>query len=219
MICCALLLILRVVLLLSASASHAIDRNKNASKPSVAFVFAGAARSFVSAPVHESIRHNLIDSVCPRFNCNRQVFLRISSTDNVHRNPEDGHAVNATGYVLNITSDTVNKVEHAVNRLFLNTNEARRCLHVKWVQMSTESERQKMKSEFPSSRHTIFRELDPRRYSMYFNRWASFRMAADFEAATGRQFTWIVMARMDTLFGSPVQHISTWNTSMVNILA
>ena len=88
-------------------------------------------------------------------------------------------------------------------------------LHVRWTSTGGDSERAEMVSHFNNLRHKIFRELDPRRYSMYFHRWASYRMVADYEAAQGVRFDWVVMARMDMLWGSPIQHISYWASDKI----
>ncbi len=50
----------------------------------IAFIFAGAARSFVAPVVHETIRHNLIRSLCPFPSCIADIFIRLSSSDNNH---------------------------------------------------------------------------------------------------------------------------------------
>ena len=195
-----------VLLLLSLSRSLPTQTDV----PLVAFVFSGAARSFVMPPVHESIRHNLIDAFCPPQSCERRIFLRISSTDNVHQLPGIGVLTDAHGFTMPVPPDRIREIEHAVGRLVLDEASARKELHVRWTSTGGDPERAEMTTHFSGFRHKIFRELDPRRYSMYFHRWASFRMATEYEAEHGVRFDWVVMARMDMLWGSPIKHNSLW---------
>ena len=48
----------------------------------VAFLFAGTPRSFVVGMVHESIRNNLIHTLCPPPLCHAHIYARISRADN-----------------------------------------------------------------------------------------------------------------------------------------
>jgi hypothetical protein len=61
----------------------------------VAFIFAGALRSFVYPIVHETLRRNLLDAFCPSTTyatatakhkmCSKDIFIRLSKIDNFHK--------------------------------------------------------------------------------------------------------------------------------------
>ena len=178
-------------------------------------MFAGSPRSFVTPFVHESIRVNLIDALCPPQSCERRIFVRISSSDNIHQGA-DGRAIkNAHGHTLSLPPSRIRKIEHAVGRLVLDPASAGKELHVRWTSSTAEEEKAEMRMYFDDFRHKIFRELDPRRYSMNFHRWMSYHMARQYETAHGIIFDWVVMARMDMLWGSPIQHISYWSPDKI----
>ena len=65
--------------------SRELRSQNHKQQTTVAFVFAGAARSFVAPMVHESIRQNLIQSLCPSPECTPHIFIRLSRSDNNHQ--------------------------------------------------------------------------------------------------------------------------------------
>jgi hypothetical protein len=208
-----LLLLVVITLLLYCTC----DTKDDDGIPRVAFVFAGSARSFVMAPVHESIRHNLLNALCPEHNCKKHVFLRISNNDNVHRDPNSLHgqrSKSSKGISLKVTDDFIALIQHAIMRLVLDTILASKRIHTEWCTIGSAEELASMRQLFPGLRHKIFQELDSRRYSMNFQRWSSYQMAVQYEKEANIKFDWIVMARLDTLWGSPIQHISKWESKV-----
>jgi hypothetical protein len=86
------------------------------------------------------------------------------------------------------------KVQYALSQLSLESE----VLKVTWLDIGSAEEKNEMlSSSFTSLRHKIFRTLDPRRYSMYFNRWSAYQMATRHEETTGIKYTWIIHARLD----------------------
>ena len=157
-------------------------------KARVAFVFAGTPRSFILAAVYESLRENLINSFCPKEFCISDVFARVSMSDNTHG------GLSSIGTLHKVSIDQKPKVEYALSQLSAGSD----TLNVAWVDIGSKEEKDDMLgSIFTSIRHKIFRTLDPRRYSMYFNRWAAYQMAVQREKTTGVQYKWIIHARYD----------------------
>ena len=167
----------------------------------VAFIIAGSPRSFIFPAVHESIRVNLISAFCPIDTCSADVFVRVSLSDNTHT--VDGEAVaNSKGVVIPADERERPLVRHALHRLHL---AVRGAMNATWVDVGSVAEREEMKAHFNSSRHRIFRELDPRRYSMYFGRWSAYQQARSYEREHGLRYAWFVHTRFDMAFGAPIQ--------------
>lgn len=78
-----------------------------------------------------------------------------------------------------------------------------------------EEEKKSMSHEFPTQMHKIFRLLDSRRYSMYYNRWKSYELMLKHEQRTSHRFDWVVHARLDMLWGAPIAEVSKWSTAAV----
>ena len=177
----------------------------------VAFIIAGSPRSFIYPAIHESIRINLIAAFCPMDTCSADIFVRVSLSDNTHT--QDGHAV-VDGKGVSIAADEKDLplVKHALHRLSL---AARGVLNATWVDVGSVAEQEEMKTHFNSSRHRVFRELDPRRYSMYFGRWAAFQQAKRYEQEHGLRYTWFVHTRFDMAFGAPVQPYFHWLSTKI----
>jgi hypothetical protein len=57
----------------------------------------------------------------------------------------------------------------------------------------------------------IYRDLDSRRFNMYFNRWSAYQLAVAYEKAHNITFHWCVHARLDMFWGSPLLPFSLWN--------
>ena len=174
----------------------------------VAFVIAGSPRSFIYPAVHESIRLNLISAFCPIDTCSADLFMRISASDNTHM--LNGHAV-VDGKGIRIAADVkeLPLIQHALHRLHM---AVRGVMKVNWVDVGSSAELEEMKAHFNSTRHRVFRELDPRRYSMYFGRWAAFQQAKLYEREQGLHYSWFVHTRFDMAFGEPIQPYYQWSS-------
>ena len=98
-------------------------------------------------------------------------------------------------------------VRHALFRLRLGL---RGVVNATWVDVGSVAEQEEMKAHFNSSRHRVFRELDPRRYSMYFGRWVAYQQARNYERENGLHYAWFVHTRFDMAFGAPIQPYFKW---------
>lgn len=174
----------------------------------VAFVFAGTARSFIIPPVHETIRANLIASFCPIATCRADVFLRISTTDNRHE------GLDAVGITSKGDPNDIPKIEKAVSRINPHSHVGGRTI-LDWTDIGSEKEKSEMLLHFPNQRHKVFRTLDPRRYSMHFNRWAAYNMATDLEGKNDFKYSWVIHSRLDAVWGEPIRDFSNWPTNRV----
>jgi hypothetical protein len=170
----------------------------------VAFVFAGSPRSFQHPPIYLSLRHNLIAGFCPPLMCHPFVFIRMSFSDNSH----DGIRYSAKGILIRSGSDQVPKILVAAHQLCANVTIAR-------VDIGSQTEKAEMDAfiskSAASNSHKIYRDLDPRRYSMYFNRMSAYEMARSYELANYMQFDWVVHARLDFFFGERVRPFNMWS--------
>lgn len=175
----------------------------------VAFLFAGTPRSFVVSMVHESIRTNLIYTLCPPPLCHAHIYARISRADNTHV-PND--AVGIRSFEADkTTADLVDStVAYALNRLKTQADSA---LYTQYVDAGSAEEMKEMEDHARSLgrgdktlQHDIFRKLDPRRYSMHFNRDRVYRFmqSKEMEATGGAGYDWVVHARMDTAWSEPI---------------
>lgn len=184
-------------------------------RPRVAFVFAGSPRSFIHTPIHESIRINLIQSFCPFHSCDAAVFARVSIADNVHQ-VNNKRVEAADGVFIEGDENDKLRIEFAANRLvkpYVGSSKYGRAnaafadrnisssntkfpqLVLEWTNVGSAEEKEAIKKEFPSKRHTILSTLDRRRYSMYFNRYKAYQMAVAFERENEMKFDWVVHAR------------------------
>ena len=174
----------------------------------IAFVFAGTPRSLVLPPVHESIRENLIASFCPPEFCISDVFARVSPSDNTHE------GLDSFGVLKRGDTSLLPKITAGLLRLNPQldpTGDA--VVDIDWVDIGSAREKQDMlSSPFSSQRHKVLRALDPRRYSMYFNRWSAYQMALKREKETGQKYLWVVHARLDTVWGEPVRGARDWSS-------
>jgi len=153
----------------------------------VAFVFAGSARSFVSPYVHKTIKHNLIDSFCPHDNmCKYDVFVRVSSNDNNHV------GANSKG-TLSIAPSDLRTVISSVIKVLSPSSQSVGRLFTEYFEIGTNEEIRSMieyAKQHPTTemKHKVYRELDLRRYSMYFNRWKAYDMALRQERLMGANY-------------------------------
>ena len=188
----------------------------------VAFIFAGNGRSFDMYPVYDSLRENLISSFCPVGRCTADVFLRISLTDNIHAGLFD-----SAGLLLSKQVRDASLTSHAISRLNVHEEIGGRTL-VDWKDIGSEEEKKDMDrylenlsylgNNLLQQRHKIFRALDPRRYSMYFNRWSAYMMAVAEEKRTGVKYSWIVHSRLDTMWGEPIKPLYIWSLQKVWVI-
>jgi hypothetical protein len=193
-------------LLLSLSALVLFALASTPPLPRVAFVFAGSPRSFIHPPIHLSIKHNLIEGFCPSEVCESHVFVRLSLSDNSH----DGVKYSARGVMVEHAAAKWREVQAALTTLGPRVNYT-------VVDIGSAQESDEMDAYLSSSTdkmaHKVYRDLDPRRYSMYFNRMAAYRMATACESINGFRFDWIVHARLDFFFGEPVRPLHVWSAS------
>jgi hypothetical protein len=179
----------------------------------VAFVFAGSVRSFVHPPMYLSIKHNLVDAFCPPgaseatagVDCHSRIFIRMSVTDNTHV----GAGVNARGRMVEVDAHKYDAALTALSRL---AGKANNVEHVV-VDIGSDSEKVEMHkhSSYNLTMHRIYRDLDPRRYDMYFNRWSAYQMALAYERKHNMNFTWVIHARLDFMWGTPVRSHHLWS--------
>ena len=152
-----------------------------APRPKIAYIFAGSARSFVCPKVHWSIRSHLIDS----FGGDPYVFIRVSEDDN--KNIKTG-----TGVVW--------KQKYGENEL----NETLKVLNPKVVEyFAFANQIEDMKKNYPGMDHKVFREMDTRRYSMYFHRCMAYKLMLRYELEQAIQFDWVILVRLDASWLEP----------------
>ena len=173
----------------------------------IAFIFAGTYRSFPHPVVHGSIRNNLITSFCPLTSCIPDIFMRISMTDNVPL------GASSVGVLTGGKLGQLQNLKRAVQSFYGLRNDS--FIRVEWVDIGSSVERAQMASEFPSFRHKIYRLLDPRRYSMYFNRYRSYKMMLERERSLLQHYRWVVHVRLDAAFGEPLRPYYFWPYSKV----
>ena len=191
-----------------------LDNEKFASdKIRIAFVFAGTPRSLVLPPIYESIHENLIASFCPKKYCISDVYVRVSTSDNTHS------GLDSVGVLkTNDDESLLPKIKYAISHLNPQDDNGGGITEIDWTDIGSEKEKNEMlNSPFTSRRHKIFRTLDPRRYSMYFNRWSAYQMAIKKEIELGFKYTWIVHSRLDSAFGEPVRDFRDWSPEYVYV--
>ena len=182
----------------------------------VAFIIAGSPRSFIFPAVHESIRVNLISAFCPIDTCSADIFVRVSLSDNTHEQSIYGGGVKDSRGIHIAGQDADRPlIKHGLLRLVADRNDSHGAISEAWVDVGTVAEREEMKAHFNSSRHRVFRELDPRRYSMYFGRWSAFQQARSYEREHGLRYAWFVHTRFDMAFGAPIQRYSHFSLNKV----
>lgn len=163
----------------------------------VAFIFAGSARSFVTTFVHTTIKQNLIHSYCPLDNhCEYDVFIRISSSDNNHAGDQlDSKGIYSPGS-YKIKNDVINTLKTIIPPSNSNSR-----LYVDYFDIGSEREKEEMIAHakmHPNTemKHKVYRDLDSRRYSMYYNRWKAYDMMLRHEQTIGRNYvSCLVMSR------------------------
>lgn len=83
---------------------------------------------------------------------------------------------------------------------------------ISWGSVGSATEREEMSKEFNTLNHNVFRVMDARRYSMYFNRQKSYQQVLTYEREHNMTFSWVVHVRFDSVWGEPVQPVHFWET-------
>jgi hypothetical protein len=181
-----------------------IREYREGEKVRIAFVFAGSIRSFTVPFVHETLRHNLLSAFCPTSICRGDVFVRLSNDDNTHENSHQ-----ADGTMLKGPADRLTKALDVVSRLKYADDVK---LVTRVVEVGSEKEYAEMSEitdVYPIQR--IYRYLDARRYSMWFNRWKAYELALAEESAGGFKYDWVVHGRLDSAWAAPIKPYYMWS--------
>jgi len=172
------------------------NRNSNSSatkRPRIAYIFAGAVRTFTCPQVHWTIKTHLIDALGGE----PHVFIRLSYEDNKNVKTGDG-VIMKPGY---------NELE---------INEALRLLNPVVVEsylLSTQIE--EMKKHHPEPIHKVFRENDNRRYSMFYHRCRAYKLMLKYEIEHNIKFDWVMLVRLDVAWISPLLPIEAYDNDRV----
>ena len=160
-----------------------------ASKLRVAICMGGFARSFVAPKVHRSIKEYVLDAL----GGSADVFMRVSKEDSVH-----GDGIGSKGKkVAGVDQGALKAAMGALNP-------------VRSEYFSPSTEQAEMRELFPGRRHEVFRRLDPRRYSMWYNRYKAFLMATKYAAEQGFEYHWFAMVRFDGIFVLPLPPLESF---------
>ena len=170
-----------------------VEQNTANSKAKIAYIFAGSARSFACPRVHWSIKSHLIDAL----GGDPHVFVRMSMEDNV--NVKTG-----LGVLKNLDYD-----ENDVNNLLKVLNPKK----VEFFSFSNQSI--DMQRLHPETIHTVFRENDLRRYSMFFHRCQAYKLALEYEQENDMKFDWVVLVRVDAAWLEPILPIDAYQNDRV----
>lgn len=145
----------------------------------VAFIFSGCARSFISPIVHQTIKQNLLEAFCPDISCTYDVFVRVSSNDNIHV------GVNSTGDLIIGDDEYRRKINISLNTLKSRNGD----LIIHSYEIGSDLENYNIENyNRKDFYHKIYRQLDPRRYSMFYSRWASHEMMKQHELKLGKPY-------------------------------
>jgi len=171
------------------------DSNSNSTmrRPRIAYIFAGALRTFTCPRVHWTIKNHLIDAL----GGDPYVFIRLSYEDNKNVKTGDG-IIMKPGY---------NELE---------INEALRLLNPVVVEsylLSTQIE--EMKRHHPQPIHTVFRENDNRRYSMFYHRCRAYKLMLKYEVEHNIKFDWVMLVRLDAAWISSLLPIEAYANDRV----
>ena len=169
------------------------EKSKTSPSTKIAYVFAGAVRSFVCPKVHWTIRTNLIDALGGE----PYVFVRVSTEDNLNIKTGVGQLW---------------KPEYGSDEV----DETLKILNPREIQRFTFKDQvEEMKKEYPSDIHAVFRENDQRRYSMFFHRCMAYRMVLKYEALHSMRFDWVALVRLDAAWLEPVLPIQMYQNDRV----
>lgn len=187
-----------------------IARQNCSTNVRIAFIFAGSPRSVVLPVVHNSIRENLIAAFCPVALCKADVFVRLSLTDNRH----EGTGASSLGVHVTIDPNLVLKQSHkALGELTKLPNVA---MFFNQIDIGSNEEKLEMyETTRENFKQRIYQDLDPRRYSMYFNRWKAYTMMVEKEQEARQPYTWVVHARLDQIWWTPIPRWDYWSMAKI----
>ena len=170
------------------------NNNENIeTKPKIAYIFAGSARSFACPHVHWSIKSHLIDAL----GGDPYVFVRISLEDNI--NTKTGTGV--LKHVDYSENDVINILQ------ILNPKK------IEYFTFSTQLI--EMERLYPEKIHSVFRKNDLRRYSMFYHRCQGYKLATNYEEEHNIVFDWIVLVRLDAAWLEPILPIEAYDSDRV----
>jgi hypothetical protein len=144
--------------------------------------------------VHWTIKTHLIDAL----GGDPYVFIRLSYEDNENTQTGDGKIITRPKY---------NDIE---------INETLRLLNpvvIESFKLSTQIE--EMQRYYPQPIHTVFRENDNRRYSMFYHRCRAYRLMLKYEVDHNMTFDWVVLVRLDAAWLDYVLPIDAYKNDRV----
>ena len=197
----AIVLLLLLLLVDDGTCNKRKDIDKD-HKDHIAFVFAGSGRSVLYPSVYESLNRNLIRSFCPIDTCIGDVFVRVSHSDNTHDGPDSkGTFVEGTRVHRNLVLGAISGLRHSYYGKVI----------VDEVDIGSLTEKDQIEEEIKGTFRTKFYyQLDTRRFNMYFNRWRSYSTMLKNEHIMNITYKWVVHARLDMAFGTPVKPYYYW---------
>lgn len=171
-------------------------------KVRIAFVFAGSGRSILYPTVYESINRNLIKSFCPPDECIGDVYARVSHSDNIH--------VGANSKGTMVEGNRVHR-DHVLGAIQGLKHSYFGKVIIDEVDIGSMIETDQINEEIKGSFRTkVYYQLDTRRFNMYFNRYRSYSMMLKNEILLNITYKWVVHARLDMAWGTPVKPYSFW---------
>ena len=195
-----LLIVLLIVLLIDDGICNI--KRKDIVKEHVAFIFAGSGRSILYPTVYESINRNLIKSFCPPDICIGDVYVRVSHSDNIHEGPSSkGTFVEGNRVHRDHVLAAIQGLKHSYNGRVV----------IDEVDIGSMTEKDQIDEEIKGTFRTkVYYQLDTRRFNMYFNRWRSYSMMVKNENILNITYQWVVHARLDMAWGTPVKPYNYW---------
>ena len=178
---------------ITSSSFHQLINNQTIKKTKIAYIFAGGVRSFVCPKVHWSIRLNLIDAL----GGDSSSFVRLSVEDNINTKTGKGK--------LSKPSYKQNEVEETLKVLSPKK--------IEYFSFATQED--EMQRSYQGDLHTLYRENDLRRYSMFYHRSMSYKLMLAYEQEHNVTFDWVVLTRLDAAWLEPVLHITAYNSDRV----
>ena len=178
---------------ITSTSFHQLINNQTIKTNKIAYIFAGGVRSFVCPKVHWSIRLNLVDALGGE----PWTFVRLSVEDNINTKTGKGK--------LSKPSYKQNEVEETLKVL----------APKKIEYFSFVNQEEEMQRSYSGDLHTIYRENDLRRYSMFYHRSMSYKLMLAYEQEHNITFDWVVLTRLDAAWLEPVLDITAYNSDRV----
>jgi len=196
----SIIIILSLIDIIIVSCNKRRENHEN--KIHIAFIFAGSGRSILFPTVYESINRNLIKSFCPPDVCLGDVYVRVSHRDNVHEGPSSkGTFVEGNRIHRDHVLSSIQSLKHSYNGKVI----------VDECDIGSMAEKDDIEEEIKGTFRTKFYyQLDSRRFNMYFNRWKSYSMMLKNEVIMNISYSWVVHARLDMAWGTPVKPYYYW---------